>query len=288
MLPALLIGLVLLSTTGAAAPYMQERAEALSQQVVDRFADALSSERGQAAQQRGHDLARQMIEGGRLDWPLNGISDPTMAAAWEAIRDKLGIGERDHFYIFVSFSMPESLLRAYALDAAAAGGVLVFRGIEDGSDLQSFFANRLSKLVRPGAFVAPVQIDPRLFDTYGIERVPTMVLAREPEEGLCLTPVEKVNHVHGQAVSYLACPTREEGAWKIAGSVTSLYALEQFAELGAVEAEPFIAALRAGGLTDGTEQVELTEERWRELVDEIIGRNTSLLPDLQRINNANE
>lgn len=277
MLFTLLISALLL-TAPVSANAATPEAEATAQQVLDALRRSQESLKGLGAHDRAGNLAKEVSKSQRQSSPLNGISDPGMAAEWERLRDELGIGHQNQLYIFVSFSMPESLLRAYALDAAQAGGVLVFRGVEPGTTLQEFFQNRLSTLIKPGVFAAPIQIDPRLYDTYEIERVPTIVLAKGLDDELCLDSKERFAEVDGEAVAYQACPAREKsGYWSISGAVTSLYALEQLAEQGAAEASAFIELLRANNEADDPEQQGLDAAQWEERLNVLLERNALLL-----------
>lgn len=77
--------------------------------------------------------------------------------------------------VFISLAMPEGSLRQLAADAPRAGAVLVLRGLEGGSMIKT--AARIRQL--GGAGKASIQIDPKAFLRFGIEQVPTMVLARD-------------------------------------------------------------------------------------------------------------
>jgi len=227
-----------------------------------------------AGEQAAERMMSQSLEGPTP----SGIADPRLAAEWAALREALGLEPESRLYVFVSFSMPDSLLRAYALDAARAGGELVFRGIEQGTDIRSFIMDRLLEVLQPGGLTAPVQIDPRLFDAYSIEHVPTIVLAREPEEGICPRAVPRKAELAGREYAYDGCPSRPEGSyWKVSGSVTTLYALEAFRDQGAPFASPFIEALRSQGGQAMPEQRELTKSQWDSLAEELAERNAERL-----------
>lgn len=277
MLRALLITL---SLTGVATVHAGAGFEAKAQRLIASIEQAQATASAQASAERGEALGAR-IHAGMYDSMPAGIADPQMAEEWEAVREGLGIASKNQLYIFASFSMPESLLRAYALDAARAGGILVFRGVTEGMDLHEFLATRLSLLVRPGLAATPIQIDPRLFDAYRIERVPTLVLAESqdgPTDNLCSAPEREYVEIDGTRVPYDRCPAQEDEAyWKLSGSVTALYALEQFEKHGAANAERFIKALREAGADSVNEQAELSAERWETLAEQLIGRNRALL-----------
>ena len=164
--------------------------------------------------------------------------------------------------------MPESLIRGYALDAARAGGELVLRGVEPGMTLRDFTMERLLKVLRPGGMTAPIQIDPRLFDTYDIETVPTIVLAKEDPMGVCQTAKRQIGEINGQKLEYQGCPKGDpEDYWKAEGSVTALYALEQFSKRGASNAEVYINALKGEGAESAQELAGIASAQWESLTD---------------------
>ena len=77
------------------------------------------------------------------------------------------------FYFF-SFSMPRPSLREAAQESAAAGAVMVLRGLS-GEDFGET-ASRIGRLV--GKTEAEVWIDPVLFRCFSVGAVPQLVLAR--------------------------------------------------------------------------------------------------------------
>ena len=82
--------------------------------------------------------------------------------------------EEPELFYFFSFSMPSSSLREAALESAAAGAVMVLRGLS-GEDLGET-ASRISGVV--GETGARVWIDPLLFECLSVGAVPQLVLAR--------------------------------------------------------------------------------------------------------------
>lgn len=98
--------------------------------------------------------------------------------------------------VFVSTSMPESLIRAYYKEAALYGAILVFKGLPDGSFKElSFLINRLSGELTAESRLPGSIIDDESFDKFGVNRVPTIVLKYEKEcfEGIeCNVQYDKV------------------------------------------------------------------------------------------------
>lgn len=76
--------------------------------------------------------------------------------------------------VFISLSMPEATLARLVDQAARARAQLLLRGLSDGSLPRT--AARIQQLI--GTRAMAVQIDPRAFDRYAIQRVPSFVLAR--------------------------------------------------------------------------------------------------------------
>lgn len=73
--------------------------------------------------------------------------------------------------VFVSFSMPEASLRGLATDAARTNGVLVFRGLKDGSLKQTIQA--FEPLAKLGASAI---LHPEAFTWNRIDSVPVFIL----------------------------------------------------------------------------------------------------------------
>lgn len=79
--------------------------------------------------------------------------------------------------VFISLSMPEAALSRLVDQAARARAQLLLRGLSEGSLPRT--AARIQQLI--GTRPVAVQIDPRAFDRYAIQRVPAFVLARAGE-----------------------------------------------------------------------------------------------------------
>ncbi len=76
-----------------------------------------------------------------------------------------------HLYVFISSSMPAEALRTIARDSATLDAALVVRGLV-GASLQETLLN-LKDVAPEGA---ELEVDPTLFETYGIDAVPAVVL----------------------------------------------------------------------------------------------------------------
>jgi conjugal transfer pilus assembly protein TrbC len=76
-----------------------------------------------------------------------------------------------HLYVFISSSMPAEALRIIARDSATLDAPLVLRGLI-GASLQETLLN-LKDVAAEGA---ELEVDPMLFEAYGVEAVPAVVL----------------------------------------------------------------------------------------------------------------
>jgi conjugal transfer pilus assembly protein TrbC len=119
--------------------------------------------------------------------------------------------------IFISFSMPEKLIREYVREAKQYSGTLVLRGLIDNSlkktvtklrDIENMGDGRESNL--------SIIIHPHLFDLYNITHVPALVLSRNSMK--CVLKYD-------DCLSYYDYD-------KISGGITIKYALEQIKEKG--------------------------------------------------------
>lgn len=148
-------------------------------------------------------------------------------------------------FYFVSWSMPLSLLRSYAVEAMWDGGTLVFRGIPPGMTWTQFVLHDLKSIVYGKGASANISIDPRLFDAYKVTSVPTIVFTTTRQNLACDIDVPFV--YHKQTLTYKACPPVASAAYdKIVGGVTSVYALQTFIDGGRTQAKPYLAALARG------------------------------------------
>ncbi|MEE4208875.1 MAG: type-F conjugative transfer system pilin assembly protein TrbC [Parvularcula sp.] len=117
------------------------------------------------------------------------------------------------FVAFASLSMPEEALTTMIADTTRAGGVIVFRGFSAGNP-RTFMSGIRKVVDESGA--SNIAIDPRLFRSFAVDRVPTYVALStgfEPCDQLdCVTP-----------------PPPHD---RIAGNVSVSYVLETFANAG--------------------------------------------------------
>lgn len=226
----------------ALTPEEQVRVNALARQIAESAQAAAT----------GPEAARLEATGIRLKKYADDIANQAMDTQRNKVLNFLGIDPKKDtaLYIFVSWSMPLDVLRSYAIEAMWAGGTLVFRGVPPGKTIREFIMGDLKELAYgKGASVA-ISMDPRLFDTYGIASVPTLVLAEDRHNIEC-TKINKYNfNYKGQSLAYNQCAEADPHKyWKITGAVTTDFALEQFEKNGSQHASRYKAALAKGFAT---------------------------------------
>jgi len=113
---------------------------------------------------------------------------------------------------FASTSMPKAALAAMIADVGKAGGVVVLRGFPQSSAKRLTAA--LAPIAQDSADLEHVGIDPRLFRAFGIEAVPTYVVAASDFE-LC---------------DGFDCSTTVPPHDRMSGNVTLAHVLETFAQ----------------------------------------------------------
>jgi len=156
------------------------------------------------------------------EWAGN-LSQDTMDMTWQNLKSQL---EESKIYgddysdqamkkkpgglmVFVSNSMPTTLLQTYAKEAEKYGGVLVFKGLPGGS-FKSL--TKLLTAIQGENNDCPMQIDEEAFELYGINRVPAIILSKKDD-----------------CAPWQTCKVSYD---KIIGNVGIKFALEKFKEDG--------------------------------------------------------
>lgn len=199
------------------------------------------------------------------------IADETMQAERDSVLRFLGI-EPDRetaLFTFVSWSMPLDMLRSYAIESMWSGSTLVFKGVPPGKELGDFILKDLQQLVYGKGAAANISIDPRLYDAYAVNSVPTIVFTRVRNDLQCqgVEPVV-VQLDKDRTTEYQACPPLDpSNYWKLSGAVTTSYALQAFVDDGAVDAKPHLDALSRGwaGQSPSKEQKPFTG-KWEDAI----------------------
>jgi len=117
--------------------------------------------------------------------------------------------DEPRLFVFISLGMPEAALSRLVDQAARARAQLLLRGLSEGSLPRT--AARIQQLI--GTRPVAMQIDPRAFDRYAIQRVPAFVLARAGGTDTACSDVQ--------------C-ARSDDHVTAAGDVSLGYALEHF------------------------------------------------------------
>jgi conjugal transfer pilus assembly protein TrbC len=208
-----------------------KREEAQQNNAEDLVAAALA--RADTARQAAADVAATgQAALGRAPQPAD-ASAGAIGAAGPVDLDAMVAGARETLtsprsgpmlVAFASLSMPEASLRRLIGDVTAAGGVVVFRGFPASNPTR--FALAMQKLVTRDQ-AASVLIDPRLFRAFAVQSVPTWIATTSdyvPCDGLtCVSTVPPFD--------------------RIAGNITTRYALDAIADAGGAGAPVARAAL---------------------------------------------
>lgn len=86
------------------------------------------------------------------------------------------INEKPSVYVFMSFSIPQTIWLSLSQDLCKIGGTFVVRGLPQGSFKE--FA-RLILMFKEAGIEAPIELDPRKFHDYNITGVPAFVVKGE-------------------------------------------------------------------------------------------------------------
>lgn len=176
------------------------------------------------------------------------IANPAMQRRRDRLLRFLGINPHGstQLYIFVSWSMPLPMLRAYEVESMWTGAPLVFRGIPKGTTLRKFIVKDLRELVWGKGAGADISIDPRLYDLYSVTSVPTIVLSKRVDQMRCAISVSFAAGKTGE-LNYDRCSRMNPSQFiKVEGAVTTAYALREFERNGWPQAKQYLAALRKG------------------------------------------
>ena len=122
-------------------------------------------------------------------------------------------------YIFVSTSMPKPLLKSYLQEANKYGGVLVLKGLPQGSfkELTKFVIDLTGNNGNLQDIAANIQIDDEAYERFKVVSVPTIVLSVDSEYHPNQTAILKFD--------------------KMVGNVGVNYSLEEFSKSGELKAQ---------------------------------------------------
>ena len=190
-----------------------EEAEALARTARER-AKALTANATQSADD-GHANGRHYASEAKSQASTTeSVFDFDRMVADSGDMAKATFGAAPRFIAFASTSMPKQALQQMMRDVARAGGVVVFRGLAQGS--AKVMTAALTQVLTPGEKLDGIGIDPRLFRAFEIEAVPSYVVAASDFD-LC---------------DGFNCTTATPPFDRLTGNVTVHYALETMAQGG--------------------------------------------------------
>lgn len=156
-------------------------------------------------------------------------------------------GASGRLYIFVSRSMPLSLLKAYSLDAMYLGADLVVKGIRKGDTVKEYLEEALTGYNNAeGQIMAGMEINPNLYDMFNVTVVPSVVWTnrigledigsgcQDLPEG---SKLEKVSfpgpdETPVQVDKPTCAPAPASSFYKISGALNLSYVMDRFEEAG--------------------------------------------------------
>lgn len=133
-----------------------------------------------------------------------------IAKQYSAQTNAVNAQENNNLLVFVSFSLPEPILKRLADQVAQAKGVMVLRGFKEGS-----LKKTVQAIERMGLTQGNIKIYPQAFTQYRIAAVPSFVLAKSQGQPLdqegCALPEDYVS-VSGDTSLAFALETIERQA----------------------------------------------------------------------------
>jgi type-F conjugative transfer system pilin assembly protein TrbC len=195
---------------------------------------------------------------------VTGIADEDMAKLrYDTLLDS-GINPAITGYIFVSESMPKSLIRAYSRDATRLGMSLVFNGFVDKGTTHNKFLE-LSKKYHTKRNAMALQADTRLFDAFEVDKVPSIVVTNIASLDICndTGPTSEFTY-RAEKYSFQKCnPAPQDKYCKISGSVFTDWAIKTMSEKGCTLASNFINKTQE---QPATSQNTINKDLWEKYV----------------------
>lgn len=225
-----------------ASPEARERAMKLGESVARDLLGAVEKHKTPGMAQQAQ----------RMKDKVDAIADEAMAEERDRVLRFLGLDPAADtaLYVFVSWSMPLELLRSYVIEAMWSGATLVFKGVPPGKEPFEFIGKDLRQLVYGKGASANLSIDPRLFDAYDVQTVPTIVFSKVRGDLSCQGIVSREFSYENKTLSFDVCPALSpDNYYKMSGAVTTGFALQTFIDDNVVEAKPYYAALARGAIT---------------------------------------
>lgn len=194
----------------------------------------------------------------------------------ETLLDSLGLGgtDQNELYVFVTWSMGEKLIGQYVRDAAATGAKVVVKGVpKDVSSMTEFLQKYVHKHVKGDMGYSDIVLDPTLFDSYGVELLPSIVFAPSINT-VCQESVLVEKRYIDKSYEVSQCAPEPNGSfYKITGAVSVDYALGKFLENGAM-VQNRIEAFKSYYETNGQSVADMAKEQLGDFGEIIDGEYT--------------
>lgn len=163
----LIIILMLISMSGNASELDQEEMFGRAQAVYERSIEMQYDGLGHAAPNQYADQFNDRIEK---------ISSDGNHIIKQYLEGKASSKQTANLFVFVSFSMPDELIKQYMNEASRYGASVVIIGLIDNDFMQTQLKiQELTEKSRSGG----IQIDPNLFTRYEIKSVPAILLTED-------------------------------------------------------------------------------------------------------------
>lgn len=196
-----------------------------------------------------------------------GFSNEEMAKIRMDTLNSFGIDRGIQGFIFVSSSMQKSLIRAYSLQAEKFGFQLIFKGPPKGRTDIIGIMKEWGETYHTSTPLMAIQMDPRLFDSFQISQVPTLVLTKQDSLGICRKgEIEYIEHGAHMLPLHKCSPIPENQYCKISGPLTLDWAIEYMAKEGCDLASKFIDMIRENSTKESS---LISDKAWAKAMKEM-------------------
>lgn len=196
-----------------------------------------------------------------------GFSSDEMASLRVKTLEAFGIDRGVQGFIFVSRSMQDSLLRSYSLQAEKYGFQMIFKGPEKNSTDIMGTMREWGELFHTKSSLMAIQMDPRLFDSFEVKAVPTIILTQQGSLDLCQDgPIENVTYGLKTLKLNKCAPVEDEFYCKISGPVSLDWAIKYMSSEGCVHASNFIDMV---GASPEMENFRISPDSWLKAVNKL-------------------
>jgi len=150
--------------------------------------------------------------------------------------NSLGLSEesQSELYVFITWNMGEKLINQYLDDAVASGAKVILYGAPaDVNSMEEYFNKYIKNMMGNRSVYSDVILDPTLFESYDVQLLPAVVYA-PASQGLCKESYFAEEVYIDKTFEMPRCvPEAQDSYYKITGTVSVEYALEEFKKAGA-------------------------------------------------------